>query len=78
MVQHFFIVSRDHPWLYAYLMERFADDRNVQVILDRRLRERRVGALAAGMPQERRKNERRRPIPIEEDLGQRSHYIVER
>lgn len=74
-MRHLFVVSRDHPWLYAHLRERFLDDPNVDVILDRRVAERRTTAQAA--PYERRKTDRRRPIAEDENLSVRSHYIVE-
>ena len=74
-MRHLFVVSRDHPWLYAHLRERFQDDPNVDVILDRRVAERRTTAQAATY--ERRKAERRRPISEDENLSVRSHYIVE-
>jgi hypothetical protein len=78
MARHLFIVSRDHPWLYTYLLERFEGDTNVHVILDRRARERRAGGWTQGWSREdRRTRERRRAVPAEEDLGRRSHYIVE-
>ena len=77
MVRHLFVVSRDHPWLYRHLLERFEDDRNVEVILDRRVGERRAVSLTLGRHRNRRKTHRRRAIPPEDDLRVRSHYIVE-
>jgi hypothetical protein len=74
-MRHLFIVSREHPWLYAHLRERFEDDRDVDVILDRRVGERR--ATARQISYERRKADRRRPLSEDEDLRVRSHYIVE-
>jgi hypothetical protein len=41
MARHLFLVSRNDARLYEYLVERFRDDGNVQVILDRRRGERR-------------------------------------
>jgi hypothetical protein len=76
VARHLFIVSRAHPWLYTHLLERFQDDPNVGVILDRRVGDRR-SAEAPPVQGNRRKNERRRTIPAEDDLGVRSHYIVE-
>jgi hypothetical protein len=75
VLRHLFIVSREHAWLYAHLRERFQDDPNVGVILDRRVAERRSAAVAT--PHDRRKGERRRPPSPEEDLSVHSHYIVE-
>lgn len=74
-MRHLFIVSRDHPWLYAHLRERFQDDPSVAVILDRRVAERRTAAVAT--PRERRKSDRRRALSQDEDLRIHSHYIVE-
>lgn len=78
MVRHLFIVSRDHPWLYAHLLERFEDDPNVGVVLDRRTADRRIANQTGLTHTDRRKKERRRPIAPEDDLRLRSHYIVER
>jgi hypothetical protein len=43
MARHLFIVSRHHAGLYTYLTERFQDDRKVDIIIDRRVEERRRG-----------------------------------
>jgi hypothetical protein len=61
--------------LYAHLVERFEHDPNVNVILDRRVMERRVAASA--VPGDRRRSDRRRAVSSEDDLRTRSHYIVE-
>ncbi len=68
MARHLFIVSRDHAGLYHDLVERFRDDKNVRVILDRR----RGGGSAA----ERPAVERRSRSDIDEELRVRSHVIV--
>jgi hypothetical protein len=75
MARHLFIVSRDHRRLYDYLVERFRDDTNVAVILDRRRGDRRAGR---GKPvaEEQRVRERRRRLPPDDDLNTRSHLIV--
>lgn len=78
MKRHLFIVSRDHGSLYAYLLERFNDDANVEVILDRRIADRRMTPSARDKETERRRADRRRAVPPEEDLRVRSHYVVER
>jgi hypothetical protein len=77
MVRHLFIVSRDHPWLFAHLQERFGDDPNVDVILDRRVGDRRAAPLTVEPAHDRRRRDRRREIPAADDLRVRSHYIVE-
>jgi hypothetical protein len=76
-MRHVFVVSKAHPWLYRHLVERFQDDPDVRVVLDRRVGERRVAVAASAPPHERRQAERRRTVPPEDDLGSRSHYIVE-
>jgi len=76
-VIYIYIVARAHPWLYQHLVERFADDPDVRVILDRRMGERRNLAATRIFPNERRNSERRRSIPVADDLDTRSHYIVE-
>jgi hypothetical protein len=75
VLRHLFVVSREHVWLYTHLRERFEDDPNVGVILDRRVGERRSASMATR--HERRERERRRPPSPEEDLTVHSHYIVE-
>ena len=77
MVALVFVVSRAHAWVYRHLVERFHDDTNVQVILDRRIAERRREQATTKYPAERRKSERRRAVGPEEDLRIHSHYIVE-
>src|SRR5215813_2359156 len=42
MARHLFLVSRHEARLYEYLLERFRDDGNVEVILDRRRSDRRT------------------------------------
>ena len=66
--RYLFIVSRQHPELYELLVERFQDDRKVEVILDRR-----VG------PQERAGvNDRRQQRSPMHDLTRHSHLIITR
>jgi len=76
-VRYVFIVSRAHAWLYRHLVERFQDDPDVGVILDRRTGERRSTASVVEPVRERRRAERRRAVPTQDDLQVRSHYIVE-
>ena len=78
LVRHVYVLSREHPWspwLYDYLLQRFENDTGVDVVIDRRLSERR--AFGGQVARERRKTERRRPLGPEDDLRVRSHYIVE-
>ena len=62
-----YIVARDHPELYAYLRDRFACDGDVEVILDRRVAERR---------RDRRRADRRSRPEVEIELDKRSHAII--
>jgi len=74
MARHLFLVSRHEPRLYEYLVDRFRDDGNVQVILGRRRGERRSRSAHLG-PQRRRADRRfRREIDLE--LQVRSHVIL--
>lgn len=69
-----FIVSRQHPDLYAYLRERFATDTAVEVVLDRRLTQRRQ--RDAPRDEERRLADRRARPEVEVELRTRSHAII--
>jgi len=73
MARHVFVVSRHHARLYDYLIERFQDDKKVEVVLDRRVSERRLGGLPSGP--ERRLGDRREKRPGD-DLMLRSHVII--
>jgi hypothetical protein len=77
IVRYVYIVSREHQWLYQYLVERFNDDPDVDVVLDRRVTERRHRPAESPTHHERRRVERRRVIPPDDNLRVRSHYIVE-
>ena len=66
--RYLFVVSRQHRFLYELLVERFQDDKNVEVILDRR-------AATRGTPAEYGTDRRRRP---RNELSVRSHLIVTR
>jgi hypothetical protein len=73
MARHLFIVSRHHPRLYDYLVERFQDDRNVQVIVDRRA----PGQRPREEPtRSDAKSEDRRKRVVDDDLNMRSHVII--
>ena len=67
MARYLFLVSRHHPRLYEYLIERFHDDPNVAVVLDRRSGERR--ARVQSVPAERRVGDRRRRRSPAADLN---------
>jgi len=73
MARYLFIVSRAHPGLYDVLRERFGGDRNVEVILDRRVGERRKRNR-----RERVRSDRRTHPDIDIELKSRSYAVVER
>lgn len=68
------IVARRHQDLYHYLRNRFADAPETEVLLDRRLRERRGEAVAVAS--ERRSGDRRARPELDALLLSRSHVIV--
>lgn len=74
MANYLFIVSREHPLLHDYLCERFADDRNVRVILDRR------GVRSPGDSPEPvghgSRNRRVRP-GVDEEIRTSAHALVD-
>ena len=74
MGRNLFVVSRRHPDLYEYLRERFATDPAVEVILDRRLGQRRRSQEVR--PVDRRRAERRKRPEVETELQTRSHAII--
>jgi hypothetical protein len=74
MARHLFLVSRREPRLYEYLVDRFRDDANVEVILDRRRGERRSRSGHQGP--ERRRADRRFRREIDAELQVRSHVIL--
>jgi hypothetical protein len=74
MARYLFIVSQQHQYLYELLVERFAGDPNVEVILDRRSRRGRGREMR---PEPRSAIVERRSRPeIDEELRIRSHAIV--
>jgi hypothetical protein len=72
MARYLFIVSREHPTLHAYLVERFAGDTNVRVILDRR---RELDADPSATNGHGR-SDRRCRLDVDEEVRTRSHAIV--
>ena len=74
MARHLFIVSRSETSLYQYLIERFIDDSNVEIILDRRRGQRRHRAQQ-GLP-ERRQADRRTHPEVDLELQSRSLAIL--
>ena len=74
MARYLFIVSLRHPALYAHLSQRFSDDPNAQVVLDRRLASRRQAEISVGL--ERRRADRRQRPGVNEELLRRSVAVV--
>jgi len=74
MVQYLLIVARNQPDLCRYLTNNFAGDEKVEVILDRRLGQRRQRVQPHEL--ERRKGERRRQPSLDKDLTYRLFVIV--
>ena len=70
------IVAREQPDLWHHLTRDFAGDEGVQVILDRRRRERRQRVQTS--ESERRRSDRRRQASIDNDLRYRSFVILHR
>jgi len=66
--------SVQHPALYGYLLRRFADGPNAQVVLDRRRVERRRAEIA--VTGDRRQVCRRQRPDISEELRRRSVAVV--
>jgi hypothetical protein len=67
MARYIFIVSLRHQALYDYVQERFANDPNVQVILDRRRGGRRQAERSVVL--ERRRADRRQQPDVIEELA---------
>jgi len=77
MARHLFLVSRHDARLYEYLVERFRDDGNVEVILDRRHGERRGRMHGSGYAEgDRRRGDRRTRRELDLELQLRSHVIL--
>ena len=74
MARHLFLVSRLEARLYEYLLERFRDDGNVEVILDRRRGERR--RRPHDQQPDRRRSDRRTRREVDLELQSRSHVIL--
>ena len=74
MARHLFLISRHEGRLYEYLLERFRDDGNVEVILDRRRGERR--SRPHEQHPDRRRSDRRTRREVDLELQIRSHVIL--
>ena len=73
-----FIVGSQRRDFYASLRRTFRGDDTVQVVLDRRRGERRLGRRAAGRKRgrEHREAERRAHLEIERQLRERGYAVV--
>jgi hypothetical protein len=76
MARQLVIVARGHPDLYLYLRHRFADEAQAEVLLDRRLRQRRAEQVPVPAAAERRRQDRRARPDVDAMLRSRSHVIV--
>jgi hypothetical protein len=77
MAAHLFIVSRQHPDLFAYLSNQFAQEPDVHVMLDRRQGERRRGADRRTFTRgERRQADRRTMTVVTENLTSLGYAFV--
>ena len=74
MARQLVVVAREHPDLYFYLRERFAGRAQAEILLDRRLGQRRAEQVP--VPSERRRQDRRARPDIDRLLRSRSHVIV--
>ena len=74
MARYIFIVSLQHRTLYDYLLQRFLNDPNAQVILDRRLGGRRL--VETSVVLERRLTDRRQQPDVSEELRRRAVAVV--
>lgn len=70
------VVSRQHADLYVYLRDRFAPGSEVavEIILDRRLSERRRERREVEV--ERRRVDRRARLDVDAQLRERSHVVI--
>ena len=71
-----FIVSRDQRDLHDYLTKEFRRDEQIQIILDRRLAERRRRAEAK--PRDQRLAARRRSVAVQEQVKSVGFAVVRR
>jgi hypothetical protein len=74
MARYLYVVSRRDVTLFSYLKDRFADDANVVVVLDRRYGERRQRSEPPSV--ERRERDRRMHPEVDVELQMNSHVII--
>jgi hypothetical protein len=75
---HLFIVSRQQPDLYSYLLREFSEEADVRIVLDRRYGERRQPRERrnGGADDDRRLNERRAQTDINSRLATLGYAFV--
>jgi len=77
LMAHLFIVSRQQPDLYSYLLREFSEEADVRIVLDRRYGERRQPKERRnGDDGERRSNERRAQNDINSRLATLGYAFV--
>jgi len=74
MARTVYIVAGDHPELFAYLRDRLGCDSETEVILDRRVSERRQSPLPH-LPDRRHADRRSRPH-VDRELKIRAHAML--
>jgi hypothetical protein len=75
--QHLFIVARQQPHLYSYLLREFSEEPDVQVIMDRRFGERRRRGDRRTVPRgDRRQGDRRGKLEIDAQLAAIGYAFV--
>jgi hypothetical protein len=72
--RHVFIVSRDHPGLFEFLVREYRDHLDVEVILDRRIEERR--RTKAAVAEDRRRGHRRSCSGVAVQLREHGYIIL--
>jgi hypothetical protein len=75
MAAFLFIVARPDERLYQYLADHFADEGEVEVVLDRRHGDRRLGSSPPD-PERRRRERRSGPGPGAETFGSLGFQLV--
>jgi len=76
MRRYLFVVSRNQPELCAHLAREFSEEEGVEVVLDRRQRDRRAQRAAELAAERRRQSERRLHPPITQTLESLNFALV--
>ena len=75
MPRHLFIVSRETPYLADYMREQFSEEPNVEVVVDRRRKERRHGQRSE-VAANRDGAERRQRPDLDRELRESFHVCI--